>query len=197
MKKIISFILFFNQAFASSTNGAGAPDTVPDTWFDKWLIPETGLFIWSIITFLLVLIILRWKAWGPLMEALESREKQINDALGAAKAAQEEAAKVVSDNEGVLNKARKEAQEIVASAREAGDKLKQKLESDGQEKYENMLSDAKEHIEVEKQKALNEIKTMVVDVAIDASEKVIKRNLNNDDNKKMIKETVDKFNKAN
>ena len=60
-----------------------------------------------------------------------------------------------------------------------------------------MLSDAKEQIEVEKQKALSEIKQMVVDVAIDASEKVIKRNLNNDDNKKMIEDTVDKFNKAN
>ena len=47
------------------------------------------------------------------------------------------------------------------------------------------------------QKALSEIKQMVVDVAIDASEKVIKRNLNNDDNKKMIEDTVDKFNKAN
>jgi len=189
MKKLFFLCILGSSIFAGEVEKT--------TWFEAWLMPSSGLFIWAVITFLLVLAVLRWKAWGPLMDALEAREKQINDALNAAQSAKEEAAQVVSDNEGVLNKARKEAQEIVANAREAGDKLKHKLESDGQEKYENMLSDAKEQIEVEKQKALSEIKQMVVDVAIDASEKVIKRNLNNDDNKKMIEDTVDKFNKAN
>ena len=55
----------------------------------------------------------------------------------------------------------------------------------------------KEQIESEKQKALNEIKTTVVDVAIKASEKVIKRNLNNEDNKKLVEQTVDEFKQAN
>jgi len=123
MKKIISLTLLFNTIFASSAS----EDFPPPTWFDKWLMPSSGLFIWSIITFLIVFIILRWKAWGPLMEALNEREKQINDALKAAESAQEDAAKIVSDNEGVLNKARKEAQEIVTKARDAGDKLKRKL----------------------------------------------------------------------
>ena len=195
MKKLFFLCLIGNSIFAG---GGGAESGAPEpTWLEAWLMPSSGLFIWAVITFLLVLAVLRWKAWGPLMDALEAREKQINDALNAAQSAKKEAAQVVSDNEGVLNKARKEAQEIVTNAREAGDKLKHKLEADGQVKYGNMLSDAKEQIEVEKQKALSEIKQMVVDVAINASEKVIKRNLNNDDNKKMIEDTVDKFNKAN
>lgn len=194
MKKLFFLCLIGSSIFAGGGTESSAPEP---TWLEAWLMPSSGLFIWAVITFLLVLAVLRWKAWGPLMDALEAREKQINDALNAAQSAKEEAAQVVSDNEGVLNKARKEAQEIVANAREAGDKLKHKLEADGQVKYDNMLSDAKEQIEVEKQKALSEIKQMVVDVAIDASEKVIKRNLNNDDNKKMIEDTVDKFNKAN
>ena len=131
------------------------------------------------------------------METLDAREKQINDALNAAEQAKKEAAKVASDNEGVLNEARKEAQDIVSQAREAGDKLKLKLENDGQAKYDQMLIQAKEQIETEKQKALGEIKQMVVDVAISASEKVIQRNLNTDDNKKMIEKTVDEFKQAN
>ena len=60
-----------------------------------------------------------------------------------------------------------------------------------------MLNKAKEQIDAEKQKALNEIKSTVVDIALKASEKVIKRNLNNDDNKKMIEDTVDEFKRAN
>ena len=86
------------------------------------------------------------------LETLDAREKQINDALNAAEQAKKEAAKVASDNEGVLNEARKEAQDIVSQAREAGDKLKLKLETDGQAKYDQMLIQAKEQIETEKQK---------------------------------------------
>tara|TARA_B100001750_G_scaffold231011_1_gene228023 strand:+ start:639 stop:1214 length:576 start_codon:yes stop_codon:yes gene_type:complete len=191
MKNIFSLILLASTVFA------GGGSEIPDTWLDRWLMPSSGLFIWSVITFLIVFAVLRWKAWGPLMETLDAREKQINDALNAAESAKEEAAKVASDNEDVLNKARQEAQEIVAQARDAGDKLKSKLETDGQAKYDEMLDKAKEQIDAEKQKALGEIKEMVVDVAFAASEKVIKRNLNNDDNKKMIEETVDEFKQAN
>ena len=78
-----------------------------------------------------------------------------------------------------------------------GEKLKNKLESDGKEQYEEMLEKAIEQIDTEKQKALNDIKNTVVDIAISASEKVIKRNLNNEDNKKLIEETVDQFKDVN
>ena len=100
-------------------------------------------------------------------------------------------------NEAILQSARKEAQEIVSQAREAGDKLKSKLEADGKEQYDNMLNKAKDQINTEKQKALSEIKSTVVEIALQASEKVIKRNLTDADNKKMIEETVDKFKQAN
>ena len=71
--------------------------------------------------------------------------------------------------------------------------LKSKLENDGKNQYNSMLEKASLQIETEKQKALSEIKNTVVDIALKASEKVIKRNLNNDDNKKMIEDTVDEF----
>ena len=141
MKNIFSLI------FLVSTIFAGGGGEVPDTWFDRWLMPSSGLFIWSVITFLIVFVVLRWKAWGPLMDTLDAREKQINDALNAAESAKEEAAKVASDNEDVLNKARQEAQEIVAQARDAGDKLKSRLETDGQAKYDEMLDKADKHYE--------------------------------------------------
>jgi len=188
IRKIFFLISVLSLSFASGGNA---------TWMDSWILPDPGIFLWTLVTFLIVLAILKWKAWGPLMKALDDREKQIHDALNAAESAKEEAAKVVSDNEEVLNKARQDAQEIVAQAREAGDQLKTKLEKEGQAKYESLLEKAKEQINAEKQTALGEIKDMVVDVAIKASEKVIKRNLNNDDNKKMIEKTVDEFKQTN
>ena len=167
------------------------------SWINDWLMPNTGLTLWSIVTFLVLLTLLRWKAWGPLMDALDSRAKQIEESLSKAEKVTADAEVQAEKNEKVLQEARNEAQDIVSKAREAGDKLKQKLETDGKEQYDSMLNKAKEQIDAEKQKALNEIKSTVVDIALKASEKVIKRNLNADDNKKMIEETVDKFKNAN
>ena len=166
-------------------------------WLEAWLLPDPGLFIWTVITFLIVLAILRWKAWKPLMDTLDARAKQIEDSLSKAEKVTADAEQQAEKNEEILNQARKEAQEIVSKAREAGDGLKQKLELDGKEQYENMLEKAKDQIDSEKQKALSEIKNTVVDIALKASEKVIKRNLNNDDNKKMIEQTVEEFKEAN
>ena len=125
------------------------------------------------------------------------REKQINESLNKAEQIVKEQEKSAQDNEAILTKAREEAQSIITQAKEAGDKLKSKLEQDGQEKYESMLDNAKSQIDAEKQKALSDIKNMVVDIAITASEKIVKRNLNDDDNKKMIEETVEQFQQKN
>ena len=182
--KYLFFLCCINLSFAAD-------------WFNEWFLPDPGLFIWTVITFLIVLAILRWKAWGPLMEALDAREKQIEDSLSKAEKVTAEAEHQAERNEKILNVSRKEAQDIVSQAREAGEKLKNKLESDGKEQYNEMLEKAKEQINTEKQKALNEIKNTVVDIALQASEKVIKRNLNNEDNKKMIEQTVDEFKQVN
>ena len=160
-------------------------------------MPNTGLTLWTIVTFLVLLVVLRWKAWGPLMDALDARSKQIEESLSKAEKVTAEAEQQAAKNEEILQAARKEAQEIVAQAREAGDKLKHKMETDGKEQYDGMLEKAKEQIDMEKQKALNEIKTTVVDIALKASEKVIKRNLSDEDNKKIVEQTVEEFKQAN
>ncbi len=187
--KYFIYISIFNNLFAGDAEGG--------SWINDWLMPNTGLTLWTIVTFLVLLFILKWKAWGPLMGALDARAKQIEESLSKAEKVTAEAEVQAEKNEKVLQKARREAQEIVSKAREAGDKLKQKLETDGKEQCDNMLNKAREQIDAEKQKALNEIKSTVVDIALEASEKVIKRNLNDGDNKKMIEETVDEFKRAN
>ena len=187
MSKIKYFIVlcFINLSFASTD------------WFGEWFLPDPGLFIWTVITFLIVLAILRWKAWGPLMEALDTRAKQIEESLSKAEKVTADAEQQAEKNEAILSAARKEAQNIVSKAREAGDKLKNKLETDGKEQYNNMMDNAKEQIDTEKQKALSEIKNTVVDIALKASEKIIKRNLNTEDNKIIIEETVKSFQQKN
>ena len=107
--------------------------------------------------------------WWINKECKPSHKECLSKAEKVTAEAEEQAAK----NEEILQAARKEAQNIVAQAREAGDKLKHKMETDGKEQYDGMVEKAKEQIDMEKQKALSEIKTTVVDIALKASEKVV------------------------
>ena len=188
----VKYFIYINCFSLLTAGGDGG-----GSWINDWLMPNTGLTLWTIVTFLVLLFVLKWKAWGPLMEALDARSKQIEESLSKAEKVTADAEQQAAKNEEVLQAARKEAQDIVAQAREAGDKLKHKMETDGKEQYDGMLEKAKEQIDMEKQKALNEIKTTVVDIALKASEKVIKRNLNDEDNKKIVEDTVEEFKQAN
>jgi len=189
MKKIKYLVVLccINFSFASDDGG----------FFEQWFMPDTALFIWSVITFLIVLGILRWKAWGPLMDTLDARAKQIEESLSKAEIVATKAKEQAKENEKILVMAREEASNIIATAKEVGERLKQKLEKEGQAKYESLIASATTDIEVAKNKALNDIRTMVVDLALEASEKIIKRNLNNEDNKTIIEETVKSFQQKN
>jgi len=190
MNKLKYFIYISSTNILFAAEGGGS-------WINDWLMPNTGLTLWTIVTFLVLLFVLKWQAWGPLMDALDARAKNIEASLSKAEEVSAQAEQQAAKNEEILQAARKEAQDIVAQSRDAGEKLKHKLEEDGKTQYNNMLEKATEQIEVEKQKALNDIKKTVVDVALKASEKVIKRSLTDEDNKKIIEQTVEEFKQAN
>jgi len=131
------------------------------------------------------------------MEALDVRAQQIEKSLNQAEKIIADQAQSAKDNEKILAEAREEASQIIAEAKDAGENLKNKLSEEGQEKYDALISNAKADIESAKDQALNDIKTMVVEIALDASEKIIKRNLNNEDNKNIIEKTVKSFQEKN
>ena len=187
-KQLIALSLSISLLFSGGSGGS---------WIEDWLYPDTGLFFWAIITFFIVFVILRWKAWGPLMDVLDAREKQIQESLNKAEKMIQEQESSAQENEAILVQAREEAKNVVTQAKEAGEQLKHKFEEDGRAKYEELVQNASEQINAEKQKALNDIKNMVAEIALEASEKIIKRNLNSEDNKKIIDETVNSFQEKN
>ena len=79
MNRLITLVLI-GGAFSASPSGGGKEVT----WIEAWLIPDPGLFMWTLVTFFIVLIILKVAAWKPLMDALDAEEQRINDALSSA-----------------------------------------------------------------------------------------------------------------
>jgi len=186
---MIRKIFFLISGFSLSL--AGGNDA---TWMTSWIQPSPGIFIWTVITFLIVLAILKWKAWGPLMQALDERQESIKNALDAASQAKEEAQKVSSEYEQMIVKAESKKQQILAKAKQEADALSSKKEAEADEKCNAMLEKAKKEIEAEKSKALKEIKTVAVSLSIDTASKIIRKNLDSADNRKIAEEMIDNIN---
>jgi len=192
---IVSAISICGFLFASG--GSGQSDSAQgDGWMEKWLSFDPGLFMWTIVTFLIVLMLLKWKAWGPLMSVLDKRAEDIKNALSAADRAKEDAEKASQDYEKLVQKARIEGQQIIADSKAAGEKVKNDIESVARENAEKMIGKAKTQIEAESQKALQEIKSSVVDLSIEAAEKIIEKNLDSEDNRKLVEKTLDSMGQA-
>ena len=192
---IVSAISICGFLFASG--GSGQSDSAQgDGWMEKWLSFDPGLFMWTIVTFLIVLMLLKWKAWGPLMSVLDKRAEDIKNALSAADRAKEDAEKASQDYEKLVQKARIEGQQIITDSKAAGEKVKNDIESVARENAEKMIGKAKTQIEAESQKALQEIKSSVVDLSIEAAEKIIEKNLDSEDNRKLVEKTLDSMGQA-
>ena len=146
---------------------------------------DPGLFVWTIVTFLLLLTVLSKFAWKPLLKMLKEREEFIRSSLEDAEKAQTELAKLNAKGEKIINKARAEAQTILSEGKAASAKLK-----DDKEKAKSIAADATKQIQVEKEKAIAEIKSEVVNLSLSVAEKLIKKNLSAEDNKALIDESL-------
>ena len=189
----VSAISFCGFLLAAGDHGDSAHE---GGWMEKWLSFDPGLFMWTIVTFLIVLFILKWKAWGPLMSALDKREEDIKNALLEADRAKENAEKASQDYEELIKKAHSESQQIISNSKTAGEKVKNEIESAAKEKAEEMIEKAKIQIEAESQKAIQGIKSSVVDLSIEAATKILEKNLDSEDNRKLVDQTLDSMGKA-
>ncbi len=151
---------------------------------------DPGLFVWTILTFLLLLTVLAKFAWKPLLNILKEREDFIKSSLNDAEKAQQELARLNAEGEAIINKARGEAQSILAQGKAAATKLKDETLNDAKEKANMVIADAEKQIQVQKEKAIAEIKGEVVNLSLSVAEKLIKKNLSADDNKALIDESL-------
>ena len=190
--KIITFLLSMGLLNASP-EGLGHSDA---NWLESWIMPDPGIFLWTIVTFLIVLLILKVKAWGPLVKALENREKLVEDSLKAAEKAIEEAEKVSSDYEQSIKDAQVKSQKIILDSKKAAEKVKAEIEKTTAAKAESMIENAKEQINSEKDNAIKDIRDIAIDLSIDIASKVIEKNIDSEENRRLIEEAMNNIGKS-
>ena len=157
---------------------------------------DPGLIFWTWTTFFVVLAILAWKAWRPMINALEKREAGIRGALEAAEKARQESEELTTKVEEAIRLSRYEAQQIITEARAAAEKVRGELEEVAKKKADELVAKARDQIGAERERALREIRTTMVDLSLSLAGKVIERNLTTEDNKKLVEESLRQIGKA-
>ena len=149
-----------------------------------------GLIVWTIITFVILLVILRAKAWKPLVQALTEREENIRTALQGAEDAQAEAQRLLDENKRQLAKAEEQSQRVIKEGREMGEKLKSEIVDKANTSARVMIEQAKDEIRREKEAALTQLRTEVADLAIGVAGKILDQNLDTPKQRQLVDSAI-------
>ncbi|WP_179344662.1 F0F1 ATP synthase subunit B [Winogradskyella ursingii] len=145
------------------------------------ITPEFGLVFWTLITFLILLFILRKFAWKPILGAVSDREDGIRNALASAEKARLEMQNLHADNERILQEARAEREAMLKDAREMKNKMITDAKDEAQSQANKMIEQAQVAIESEKKAAMAELKSHVAGLSVEIAEKVVRQELSNKD----------------
>jgi F-type H+-transporting ATPase subunit b len=152
--------------------------------------PDPGLFIWTIVTFLGLLWALKKLAWGPLLEALETRQGAIRQSLDDAQQAKVELERLNAESAQIIQRARVDAEAIVTQSRIDGERLREEIRTKARSEAEHIVKNAERQIQLETSRALEQIRREAVDLSVMIASKIIQRNLSKSDNEKLIDEAL-------
>jgi len=152
--------------------------------------PDPGLFIWTILTFLVLLALLAKFAWRPLLKALESRQEAIRKSLDDAERAKQELARLQQESAKMMDHARVEAEVLLAKTRTDAERLREELKVRAKEEADSIIRNAQQQIQLQTRQALQEIRHEVADLSVMIASKLLERNLAKEDNDRLISETL-------
>ncbi len=155
-----------------------------------------GLVLWTIITFLVVLAILRAYAWKPMLGALNEREEKIRSSLAHAEEAQKQAQKLLDDHKRQLAQAEEHAQRLISEGREMGDRLKAEILEKANASSRHMIDQARDEIQREQEAALTQLRTEVADLAVLAAGKLLDANLDTPKQRQLVDDAIDEISRA-
>jgi F-type H+-transporting ATPase subunit b len=158
---------------------------------DSFLVsPNVGLMIWTLVIFGLVFLVL-WKAVFPrITEALDRRQRAIEDSIDAAERTRQEADALLAEYRERLSDARGQADEIVARARRTAEASEGEILAEARVKREEMMAQTRRDIEQETRRAIQQIRAEVADLTVLATEKVTRKSLDSDDQRRLVEQAL-------
>jgi F-type H+-transporting ATPase subunit b len=152
--------------------------------------PGLGLMIWTLILFLFTMWVLSKLAFPKIQEALDRRAKTIAESLDAAERQRRESDELLAEYRARLAEAREQADDIMARARKSAETFEAEAAVAGKEKREDLVNAAKRDIEAETRRSLDQIRREVADLTVLATEKVTRKSLNAEDQRRLVEEAL-------
>ena len=149
-----------------------------------------GLMIWTIVCFLITLFVLKRYAFGPIQKLIDDRRERIRRSLEEADEAREEARNLLEEHRKLIGQARGQAEEILSEARQVGQAMQARVKEEAEADRQRRMDETRRQIEAETRRALEQIRAEVADLSLIAAEKVTRKALDSDDQRRLIEEAV-------
>ena len=155
--------------------------------------PGLGLMVWTLIVFGLSVYTLKKLAYPRIAEALDRRRKAIEESIEAAERTRHEAESLLEEYRARLREAREQADDIVARARKAADRLQEEQLAQAKESREELMERTRRDIEAETRRALDELRKEVANLTVEATEKLARKSLNDEDHRRLVQEALEEI----
>ncbi len=156
---------------------------------------DTGLVIWTLINFSIFAFIIGKFGWKPMRNAISSREQSIHDAIAGAEMANAEAARILAESKERIAGAQQEMMAIVREGKTQAEAMVRKAGEDAEAVKQQKLSESQREIERQKDEAIKQLRAEVATLVVDATEKLLGRNLQGDDHKRIVEGYVNELSK--
>jgi len=154
---------------------------------------DPGLMIWTVVTFVVVLVVLRFTAWKPLQASLAAREKRIRDAVEGAERARRDSEELLARHQMLLDEAKDEARKIIDEGKADGLRLKHELAAQARTESEEMKARARRDLELATEQAKKELWEHATMLSTELAERIVKRSLGADDQRRLVTEVLEEY----
>src|SRR5215475_5505802 len=162
-----------------------AADAAKDKSSNFLVSPDVGLMLWTLLVFVITFFLLRKYAFPAIQQALEKRQHMIEESIDSAERTKAEADEILAEYRERLKEARAQAEDIVARARKNGEAAERAAAEQAAEIREEQLERARKDIQAETARALQEIRREVADLTVAATERVTRKSLNEEDQRRL------------
>lgn len=152
------------------------------------ITPSFGLMFWTVVTFVILAFLLSKLAWKPLLGAIREREKSIEESLGRAAKDREEAEKLLEEHKALIAEAHRERGKAVEAAREEGERLRNEILDEAKKQRDQLLEKTEEQVQAGLKQARGELRGMAAELAIQAAEKLLVKNLDDATQRKLVED---------
>lgn len=191
---VVTFSATSMSFAADPQHGAEHADQAEKPALLQW---DLGSAFWSIVVFVMLLTVLRFTAWRPIMEGLQKREQFIRESLESAKREREQAERVMADYTEKLNRAREEATAIVDEGRRDAEEVRKRIHVEAKQEADAMVARARKEISLARDHAVKDIYDQTIVLATSVAGKIVRKELSAGDHRTLIDESLAEIGRLN